>query len=237
MLFIICSAHCLGSSPARREVCCPSELGLPDTVLNGWTNMLKFSAKHRLLKCQPLSCTSSETHKARHIPNPDNTGPGREQILSQPEQRNNYIPRNSAVLHFCFLVIIPWRAPLQPHTDRLIQHHCSWALGCMWASSSSVSRLQSPYAGMAKWPPWHAQFLRRKELLHTDHSAMTVHGQLRNQRGALCRAQPPPGSLSHGGKALNHVAAQCGSLQQHGLRGQRVSSKTLPWQGQPVVQL
>lgn len=96
----------------------------------------------------------------------------------------------------------------------------------MWASSNSV--LQSPSTNMTERLPWRARLLRRKELLHTDQSAMTLHGQLRNQRGALHRAQPPPGSLEPWWEALNHVAAQCRSLQQQ----DRVGIK-----GQPDVQL
>lgn len=187
-----------------------------------WLNMLKFSAKHRLLKCQPLSRTSSETHKAQYIRCPDNAGPGTEQILSQPEHRNNYIPCNSAVLHFCFLAIIPWQAPLQTHTDGLAQRLCGRTLGCMWASSNSA--LHSPYAGVAEWLPWHAWVLKRKELLHTDRSAMTFHGQLRNQRGALCGAWPPPGSLRHGGKHRTMLLPSVGVCKrsEQGRRGSPV---------------
>ena len=106
-----------------------------------------------------------------------------------------------AALTYCTSAFWPSsldRPHYSPILDGLTQHLCGRALGCMWASSNSA--LQSPYAATAKWLPWHARLLRRKELLHTDRSAMTLHGQLRSQRGALCRAWPPLGSLSHGGK-------------------------------------
>lgn len=206
---------CLGGSVL------PFRAGFPRHY-SEWLNMLKFSAKHKLLKCQPLSRTSSETHKAQCVRCPDNAGPGTEQIPSQPEHRNNYIPCNSAVLHFCFLALIPWQAPLQPHTDGLAQRLCGRTLGCMWASSNSA--LHSPYAGVAEWLPWHAWVLKRKELLHTDCLAMTLHGQLRNQRGALCGAWPPPGSLRHGGKHWTMLLPSVGvcSRNEQGGRGSPV---------------
>lgn len=74
---------------------------------------------------------------------------------------------------------------------------------------------------MPKELPWNAQLGRRKELLHTGHSAMTLHGQLRNQRGALHRAWPPPGSLSHGGKRWTVLLSKVGACSSRDWGGKR----------------
>lgn len=139
------------------------------------------------------------------------------------EQNTSSLSLNKEILHsleVCCVAILgfghnPLTGPITaPYRQALL---CSRALGCMWASSNSA--LQSPYTTMTEWLPWHAQLLRRKELLHTDQSAMTLHGQLRNQKGALRRAQTTPRSLEPWWETLNHVAAQCGSLKQQDRRG------------------
>lgn len=50
---------------------------------------------------------------------------------------------------------------------------------------------------------------------------MTLHGQLRNQKGALHRAWPPPGSLSHGGRHRTVLLPRVGacSSRDHGAEG------------------
>lgn len=50
---------------------------------------------------------------------------------------------------------------------------------------------------------------------------MTLHGQLRNQRGALHRAWPPPGSLSHGGKHWTVLLPRVRACSSRGWGGRR----------------
>lgn len=50
---------------------------------------------------------------------------------------------------------------------------------------------------------------------------MTLHGQLRNQRGALHRAWPPPGSLSCGGKHWTVLLPRVGACSSRDWRGRR----------------
>lgn len=219
MLFIICSAHHFGFSTALG---CPSELGFPDSVLNCWTNTLKFSAKPRLPKCQPLSHTSSERHKAPRVSNPDKTGPRTEQALSQSEQRHNYFPWNSALLHFCFFGHNPFAGS--------ITSACCRALGCTRSCPGPAT------ASL----PWDGQ------------TATLARSALEKERAASCRLlsheAPRPIRKSKGScvqssavtrkpeqqrEAANHLAARCGSLQQRGLRGRGARVRPCHGQGSP----
>lgn len=60
---------------------------------------------------------------------------------------------------------------------------------------------------------------------------------IKKSKGRSVQSSATTGEPEPWWEALNHVTAQCGSLQQQEPRRQRVSSKTLPWQGEPVVQL